>query len=177
MNRLRSLADDRQWCVTLNHTSAIDPSKIVRTIQYAHPVFTSAGMAAQERVAEIGGAYARALTGYARDGATLRAVVAEVTSTPYGQRHAYVLKAGTADAQVHRAAHLDRRLRVSPFLGMDQHSSWAFDATMNLGRATFRARRLLGGSPRTLALICAHATVLAVRRVPIHPAPQEARSP
>jgi predicted NAD/FAD-binding protein len=53
MNRLQSLEADRQWCVTLNHTGAIDPTKIVRTIQYAHPVFTNAGMAAQRRVAEI----------------------------------------------------------------------------------------------------------------------------
>jgi predicted NAD/FAD-binding protein len=53
MNRLQSLRADRQWCVTLNHTGAIDPGKIVRTIQYAHPVFTREGMAAQRRVAEI----------------------------------------------------------------------------------------------------------------------------
>jgi predicted NAD/FAD-binding protein len=53
MNRLQSLPARRQWCVTLNHTAAIDPDKIVRTIQYAHPVFTAAGMAAQRRVDEI----------------------------------------------------------------------------------------------------------------------------
>nr|WP_272472877.1 FAD-dependent oxidoreductase [Baekduia alba] len=59
MNRLQSLDADRQWCVTLNHTSAIDPNKIVRTIQYAHPVFTREGMAAQKRVAEISGGRGR----------------------------------------------------------------------------------------------------------------------
>lgn len=56
MNRLQSLPARRQWCVTLNRTAAIDPDKIVRTIQYAHPVFTAAGMDAQRRVAEISGA-------------------------------------------------------------------------------------------------------------------------
>ena len=61
MNRLQSLPSSarRQWCVTLNRTEAIDPEAIVRRIQYAHPVFTQAGMAAQERVAEISGGRGR----------------------------------------------------------------------------------------------------------------------
>lgn len=59
MNRLQSLRSDRQWCVTLNRTQAIDPTKIVRTFQYAHPVFTVAGMRAQERVGEISGGRGR----------------------------------------------------------------------------------------------------------------------
>ena len=59
MNRLQSLDSDRQWCVTLNRTEAIDPGKIVRTIQYAHPVFTVEGMKAQERVGEISGGRGR----------------------------------------------------------------------------------------------------------------------
>jgi predicted NAD/FAD-binding protein len=59
MNRLQSLPGDRQWCVTLNRTEAIDPSAIVRTIQYAHPVFTEAGRRAQGRVAQISGGRGR----------------------------------------------------------------------------------------------------------------------
>ena len=59
MNRLQSLRSDREWCVTLNRTAAIDPETIVRTIQYAHPVFTAAGQAAQARVAEISGGRSR----------------------------------------------------------------------------------------------------------------------
>jgi predicted NAD/FAD-binding protein len=59
MNRLQSLVSDRQWCVTLNRTEAIDPAMIVRTIQYAHPVFTVDGMRAQERVGEISGGRGR----------------------------------------------------------------------------------------------------------------------
>jgi predicted NAD/FAD-binding protein len=55
MNRLQSLAGEEQWCVTLNRTDAIDPTKIVRTFQYAHPVFTAEGAKAQARVAEISG--------------------------------------------------------------------------------------------------------------------------
>jgi predicted NAD/FAD-binding protein len=55
MNRLQSLCAEREFCVTLNRTAAIDPKKIIRRIQYAHPVFTSAGVAAQARRHEISG--------------------------------------------------------------------------------------------------------------------------
>ena len=55
MNRLQSLRADREFCVTLNHGDGIDPEKIIRTIQYHHPVYTPAGIAAQARVAEISG--------------------------------------------------------------------------------------------------------------------------
>lgn len=55
MNRLQSLRADREFCVTLNRTAAIDPERIIRTIQYAHPVYTPAGVAAQSRHHEISG--------------------------------------------------------------------------------------------------------------------------
>ncbi len=55
MNRLQSLQADREFCVTLNRTAAIDPDRIIRTIQYAHPVYTPAGVAAQSRHHEISG--------------------------------------------------------------------------------------------------------------------------
>jgi predicted NAD/FAD-binding protein len=55
MNRLQSLRCREQYCVTLNRTAAIDPSRIVKVFQYAHPVYTAAGMAAQARHAEISG--------------------------------------------------------------------------------------------------------------------------
>ena len=47
MNHLQRLRADRDFCVTLNRTEAIDPAKIIRTIAYAHPVYTPAGVAAQ----------------------------------------------------------------------------------------------------------------------------------
>jgi uncharacterized protein len=55
MNRLQSLTADRQFCVTLNRTGEIDPGKVIRAIDYAHPVFTADGISAQKRVAEISG--------------------------------------------------------------------------------------------------------------------------
>jgi predicted NAD/FAD-binding protein len=55
MNRLQSLQAEREFCVTLNRTGEIDPRQVIRTIAYAHPVFTTAGVQAQARVAEISG--------------------------------------------------------------------------------------------------------------------------
>jgi predicted NAD/FAD-binding protein len=55
MNRLQSLSAEREFCVTLNRTEAIDPAKIIKVIPYAHPVFTAEGVRAQQRVAEISG--------------------------------------------------------------------------------------------------------------------------
>jgi predicted NAD/FAD-binding protein len=55
MNRLQSLEADRELCVTLNRTAAIDPRQVIRTIPYAHPVYTSEGVRAQARRAEISG--------------------------------------------------------------------------------------------------------------------------
>jgi DUF1365 family protein len=131
---------------------------------------------------------------------TLHSVIAEVTSTPWAQRHAYVLPAGDGPV-VHGG--FDKRLHVSPFMGMDQHYSWsstrpdpnqptlsvhiesreggqrAFDATLNLERRPL-TRRSVGRHPaatlRVLALIYAHALVLALKRVPVHARPSEAHS-
>jgi uncharacterized protein len=55
MNHLQRLRADRDFCVTLNRTEAIDPAKIIRTISYAHPVYTPAGVAAQQRHGAISG--------------------------------------------------------------------------------------------------------------------------
>ncbi|HXQ00606.1 MAG TPA: FAD-dependent oxidoreductase [Solirubrobacteraceae bacterium] len=55
MNRLQSLSADRELCVTLNRTEAIDPARVIRTIPYAHPVYTINGIRARERRAEISG--------------------------------------------------------------------------------------------------------------------------
>jgi uncharacterized protein len=55
MNHLQRLDADRDFCVTLNRSEAIDPAKIIRTIDYSHPVFTPAGVAAQSQHGAIGG--------------------------------------------------------------------------------------------------------------------------
>jgi uncharacterized protein len=55
MNSLQSLDSDRQFCVTLNRTDAIDPERVISAREFAHPVFTHAALAAQRRWAEISG--------------------------------------------------------------------------------------------------------------------------
>ena len=55
MNRLQSLRAEQEFCVTLNRTATIDPERIIRTIDYSHPVYTPAGIAAQSRHEEISG--------------------------------------------------------------------------------------------------------------------------
>ena len=55
MNHLQRLRTPRDYCVTLNLTDRIDPARVLRTISYAHPVFTPEGIAAQARHAEISG--------------------------------------------------------------------------------------------------------------------------
>jgi predicted NAD/FAD-binding protein len=55
MNRLQALDADREYLVTLNRTAAIDPDHVIRTIEYAHPVYTAEGAAAQRRHGEISG--------------------------------------------------------------------------------------------------------------------------
>jgi uncharacterized protein len=53
MNHLQRLTAEQDFCVTLNRTEAIDPAKIIRTIAYAHPVYTPDGVAAQSGHATI----------------------------------------------------------------------------------------------------------------------------
>jgi uncharacterized protein len=55
MNHLQRLDADRDFCVTLNRSEAIDPAKVIRTISYAHPVYTPEGVAAQSRHGVISG--------------------------------------------------------------------------------------------------------------------------
>jgi len=55
LNRLQSLDADVELCVTLNRADEIEPARIIARFDYAHPVFTHAGIAAQRRHGEISG--------------------------------------------------------------------------------------------------------------------------
>jgi predicted NAD/FAD-binding protein len=73
MNILQGLEANRQYLVTLNNDRHIDPDKVIRTVQYEHPVFSRESVAAQRRQAEINddrtffcGAYWR--SGFHEDG-------------------------------------------------------------------------------------------------------------
>ncbi len=55
MNILQGIDAPETFCVTLNDTASISPHKILGRFSYDHPVFSLAGMAAQERWEEING--------------------------------------------------------------------------------------------------------------------------
>jgi predicted NAD/FAD-binding protein len=55
MNRLQRLKTTRQYCVTLNPTRPIAPSRVLAEIDYTHPLYTAAAVRAQARWAEISG--------------------------------------------------------------------------------------------------------------------------
>jgi predicted NAD/FAD-binding protein len=56
MNILQGIDSDTTFCVSLNQTAAIEPSKILARFQYAHPQYSLAGTAAQARWEELLGA-------------------------------------------------------------------------------------------------------------------------
>jgi uncharacterized protein len=60
---------------------------------------------------------------FAQDGARVEAVVAEVTSTPWGERHAYVADATGNDDGVLESRHA-KAMHVSPFMPMAMTYRW-----------------------------------------------------
>jgi DUF1365 family protein len=123
---------------------------------------------------------------FAPDGETLEAIVAEVTNTPWGERHAYVLP-GSGD--------FAKALHVSPFMPMEQRYTCrapapgetlsvhiesredgrlAFDATLGMKRRPLTTRALArhpAATLRLLALIYGHAVALKLKGVPVQPHP------
>ena len=55
MNQLQNLTAKRDYCVTLNDHDEIDRSRVLERIEYEHPLYTTAGVKAQERYHEIAG--------------------------------------------------------------------------------------------------------------------------
>jgi len=53
MNILQGLDTENQYCVTLNNDRYIDPAKIIRRVQYEHPIYSRESFAAQRRQAEL----------------------------------------------------------------------------------------------------------------------------
>jgi len=68
MNMLQGLETTQTYCVSLNQTAAIDPARIIRKINYHHPVFQPGRQAAQSRHVELirrrGLSYCGAYWGY-----------------------------------------------------------------------------------------------------------------
>ena len=130
----------------------------------------------------------------------VQAILAEVTNTPWGERHAYVLAGGTENSPL-VVSSVDKAMHVSPFMPMDlsycaratapgdtlsvhMESSRAgtrvFDATLSMSRRELTrhsARRLTVRYPaatvRVLALIYAQALRLRLAGAGVHPHPPE----
>jgi len=133
----------------------------------------------------------------------LQAVVAEVTNTPWGERHAYVVKDADAIGSVLKAQ-FEKAMHVSPFMGMDHRyhvrastpgrtlavhidstrsGSSVFDATLSLRRReltqasmTRMTIRYPLATVRVLALIYAHALGTALAGAPVHSHPKALRA-
>jgi DUF1365 family protein len=131
----------------------------------------------------------------------LEALVAEITNTPWQQRHAYVLSVAAAalDGRGH-VWRFGKEFHVSPFMPMDMDYEWRFDApgerlavhmrNRRDGQAVFDAtldlaRRPIGAA--TLAAALARFPLLSVgvvakiywqalrlwlKRTPVHPHPE-----
>lgn len=86
------------------------------------------------------------------DGETLDGIVAEITNTPWKERHSYVLPVDGAEADSTAPAstkqwrwRFDKRFHVSPFMPMERDYDWRFNAPdqrlfvhMNIERADGR---------------------------------------
>jgi uncharacterized protein len=132
---------------------------------------------------------------FAPDGTTLEAVVAEITNTPWGERHSYVVKV-SSDGSV---APFSKAFHVSPFFAMHHRYAWNFSTpAQNLtvrmsneqdGETVFRAQLSLKHEPlttpallrialrlplmsvQTLVAIYIHALVLWLKGTPVHAHP------
>jgi uncharacterized protein len=129
----------------------------------------------------------------------VRAAVAEVTNTPWGERHAYVLAREGEPTPV-LAGSFAKALHVSPFMGMDTRYEWrltmpgetlsvqiassregrpVFDATLSMRRRELTSSSLARMSARypaaalrTLALIYGQAVRLKLRGASTYPHPR-----
>jgi uncharacterized protein len=132
-------------------------------------------------------------------GEQVQSVLAEVTNTPWGERHSYLLSDRDPGSTV-LSGRFAKELHVSPFMGMDhvyracatepgatlsvyieslRGGERAFDATLALERRELtpaQVRRMTARHPfatvRVLALIYGHAVGLKLAGARIHPHPE-----
>lgn len=138
---------------------------------------------------------------FANDGESLQWILAEITNTPWAERHTYLLPVSAAECRG-RALHwaFDKEFHVSPFVPMDRRYRWAFtvpdetlhvhmdvmdgpsrefDATLTLERRPFNANTLASSLSRyplltfkVAAAIYWQAVRLWLKRIPFHAHPR-----
>jgi predicted NAD/FAD-binding protein len=90
MNILQSLQSRETFCVTLNRSEAIDPARIISRMTYHHPLYTPAGVAAQQRQHEVNGAHRTYFCGaYWRFGFHEDGVVSAIEALRHFKEKAY----------------------------------------------------------------------------------------
>lgn len=139
-------------------------------------------------------------------GKTVKHIIAEVSNTPWGERHCYLLNATPEqfDRRVQRFE-LDKQFHVSPFMGMDICYSWSFaqpgeqllvhlqnrqdgdrlfDATLSLDRRPINSASLAGVllvhplmTLKIVAAIYYQALRLWIKRIPFYPHPAKKEAP
>ena len=74
---------------------------------------------------------------FEEDGISLHAIVAEITNTPWGERHQYVLAASSAmQSDEYLEWSFDKDFHVSPFFGMDHRYRWRFTAPQQTSKSS-----------------------------------------
>jgi predicted NAD/FAD-binding protein len=53
MNRLQHVSKNESYFVSINDQGAVDPNKVIKKINYTHPIFTLEAIAAQDRLQEL----------------------------------------------------------------------------------------------------------------------------
>lgn len=63
---------------------------------------------------------------FAPDAERVETILAQITNTPWGERHTYALTAGDMASPVDRAQQFAKRFHISPFMAMEQQYEWQF---------------------------------------------------
>jgi len=135
-------------------------------------------------------------------GEHVETIVAEITNTPWGERHAYVLPVSQSSSGSEKFQfQFDKQFHISPFMPMDMHYHWyftspdqnltvhmvnfsgnekVFDATLSMKRKAMNGKSCASALIRfplvtlkVVALIYWNALLLLLKKVPFYDHPEK----